>query len=349
MQNEIKVKINKLPKSLVEIEGEIDADKFESFYDKAIKYLGENIEIDGFRKGKAPESVLTSKISETRVAEEMAELALGEFYPKILEENRIDAIDRPQIMITKLARKNPLGFKITTAVLPEIELADYKKIAKEINEESKKEPKIEVTEEELDKTIDEIRKSRAPKVEAKEDGEIKDVEPILPELNDEFVQALGPFENVEDFKTKLRENIKTEKQNQAHEKRRLKLIEKIISDSKMDLPEILINSEIEKIMHRMESDISTMGLKFEDYLKHLQKTKEELRESFRSDGEQRAKLSLVLYEISKKESLKPEEKDVEHEVEHILEHYKDADPIRARAHTESVLTNEKVFSFLENL
>jgi hypothetical protein len=52
----------------------------------------------------------------------MAELALSEHYPKIIEQEKIDAISRPEIAITKLARKNPLGFKIKTAVLPEIKL-----------------------------------------------------------------------------------------------------------------------------------------------------------------------------------------------------------------------------------
>ena len=59
-------------------------------------------------------------------------MALNEHYPKIIEEEKIDAISRPEISITKLARKNPLGFKIKTAVLPEIKLPDYKNIAKDI-------------------------------------------------------------------------------------------------------------------------------------------------------------------------------------------------------------------------
>ena len=57
-------------------------------------------------------------------------MALSEYYPKILEENKIDAISRPEISITKLARKNPLGFKIKTATMPEMKLPDYKQIAK---------------------------------------------------------------------------------------------------------------------------------------------------------------------------------------------------------------------------
>lgn len=356
----LKVNIKKLPKSEVEIEGELDADLFETYYTRALRKLGENLKIDGFRKGKVPESVLISKIPEIKILEEMAELALGEHYPKIVAgevgSDKIDAIGRPEIAITKLARKNPLGFKIKTAILPEIKLPDYRNIAKKvISETTDKEKDTTVSDEDVENTIMDIRKSRAPKIKmatspqpSPETGEGEMPEPELPELNDEFVQALGPFKDVEDFKIKLKENIKIEKENQVKEKTRLKIIEKIIDGSVIDVPNILIEVELDKILYKMESDITQMGLKFEDYLKHLNKTKEELRKEFRNDGEKKAKLALSLNEIAKVEKIIPDGGQVAQEVAHILEHYKDADPERAQMHAENVLTNEKIFTFLEN-
>ena len=363
-----KITIKKLPNSEVEIEGEIEADIFESYFSKALKKIGENVELDGFRKGKVPENILISKIPEISILEEMAEMALSENYPKIIEENKIDAISRPEISITKLARKNPLGFKIKTAVLPEIELPDYKKLASEIlRSDLKNSPRsdLEVSDEEMENTIMDIRKSRAPKrhvtdatppdlpLSGEENtvppdkGENKGVELELPEFDDSFVQSIGPFKDVADFKIKLKENIKIEKENQLKEKTRLKIIEKIILDAKLDIPDILIEIEIDKILAKMESDITQMGLKFEDYLKHLNKSKEDLRKEFRSDAEKKAKLSLILDKISKVEKIVADEIEVEKEVNHLLEHYKDADPTRARMHVESVLINEKIFKFLE--
>ena len=67
-----KIKINKLAKSEIEIEGEIDAELFEGYYKKALKRLGENVELDGFRKGKVPENVLVSKIPEMSILEDYA-------------------------------------------------------------------------------------------------------------------------------------------------------------------------------------------------------------------------------------------------------------------------------------
>jgi trigger factor len=355
----LKTKINKLPKSEIEIEGEIPEDIFEGYFNKALKILGENIKIDGFRKGKIPEAVLLQNIPEISILEKMAELALNEHYPKIITDEKIDVIARPEITITKLARKNPLGFKIKTAVLPEIKLPDYKKIAKKIlGEVTDAEKNIVVSDEDLENTIKDILKSRAPKKHvadvpaealAKEGGEVvEDIKEELPEFNDEFVKNLGPFKDVADFKDKLKINIKLEKENAQKEKTRVKIIEKIIEDSELELPEILVEIEVNKILQRMEADITQMGLKFEDYLKHLNKTIEDLRKDFRGDGEKKAKLGLLLNEISKVEKITADPELVAKEVAAILEHYKDADPERAQMHAENVLTNEKIFQFLES-
>ena len=380
----MKISVKKLPKSEVEIEGELDADLFEAYYAPALKKIGGNLEVDGFRKGKVPENILQSKIPEISILEEMAQMALNERYPKILEQEKIDAISRSEISITKLARKNPLGFKIKTVVLPKIKLPDYKNIAKNIlrsDLENSKRSDLEVSDKELEDTIIDIRKSRAPKINMKDrtpletsptppnlplsgeangfppdKGEYKGVqgeegkvpEPELPEFNNEFVKSLGPFQDIADFKTKLKENIKLEKENSQREKMRMKIIEKIMEESVFDVPEILIEVELDKILHRMESDITAMGLKFEDYLKHLSKTKEDLRKEFRNDGEKKAKLGLILNEIAKVEGKTAPPEQVAKEVAQILEHYKDADPERARMHAENVLTNEKIFQFLES-
>ena len=349
----MKIKINKLPKSELEIEVEITGDAFEAYFPKALQKVGENVEIDGFRKGKAPENVLLSKIPEMKILEEMAQMAFVDNYPKILESEKIDAIGNPIISITKLARNNPLELKIKTATLPEITLPDYKKLAKDVLSKLTEEDKnTEVTEKEVEDTILDIRKSRSPKKhiteEVKEGEEKKEEKEELIAFDDEFVKALGPFENTEDFKNKLRENIKIEKENIAKEKARIKILEEIIKETKVEVPEILTNAEVEKILYKMESDISQMGLKFEEYLKHINKTVENLREEFKSDGEKKAKLGLVLNKIAEVEKINPDEKEVGHEVDHIMEQYKDADKERAMIHVHTVLTNEKIFQMLEN-
>ncbi len=98
----------------------------------------------------------------------------------------------------------------------------------------------------------------------------------------------------------------------------------------------------------MESDIASMGMKFEDYLKHLNKTVKDLRVEFSKDGEKKAKLGLILNQIAKIENIVAPAEEIEQEVAHIMEHYQNADKDQVRIYAENILTNEKIFQFLED-
>lgn len=345
------IKINKLDKSRVEIIGAIKSSSFDSFRSKAIQNINNEISIDGFRKGKVPESTLIAKVGEAMILEEMAEIALSHAYPEIIINEKIDAIRRPEIQITKIASGNPLEFKITTTVMPEIELVDYKKISKELS--NTKEENFDISEKELEDAILRIRKSRVDHShhdhgKMSDEEHEKEIEKELPELNDAFVTSLGDFKDVNDFKEKIRLSLIEDKKYQAKEKRRIALSDKLIENTKIDLPEIMVNSELRRIEAQFTDDIARMGVKLEDYLKHAKKTIEEIRKEWIPHAEKKAKLQLILNKISETENIVVDKKDIEEEVKHIMDHYKDANPEQAYTYAETVLTNEKVYLFLEN-
>ena len=345
------LEINKLEKSVVEIKGEIDVKDFEAGRDSAILKLSEHIEVDGFRKGKAPKDMVLKKLGDQIILEEMAQVALNKAYPQIIMDNKIDAIGYPQINITKLASNNPLGFTITTAVIPEIKLPDYKSIAKAI---ANKAEKAEVTEQDVKGFITKIKKMKAhddfhknnPDIKGHDHAEVADEE--LPELDIEYLKTLGDFKDMEDFRTKVKEDILKEKEFRAQEKNRLEIMEAIGKEALIDVPDILVNSEIDKMISRMKSDISKMGFKYDDYLKNIGKSEEAMRDEFRGDAESRAKIQMVVGEIAVQEKIRPEEAKVLEEIKKITEIYKDVDEANARNYIESVLINEEVFKFLEN-
>ena len=160
--------------------------------------------------------------------------------------------------------------------MPEVKLTDYKKVAKKEN--SKEEKVEEVTEKQINETIEEIRKMYADQNHVHAPGEVhKEGEKLpLPEVNDEFVKKLGDFKDVADFKIKLKENISKEKELKAKDKKRLTIIEKIVEESKIDMPKSLVDNELFKMQAQFEDDISRMGLKPEDYLNHIKKTWDDL-------------------------------------------------------------------------
>jgi FKBP-type peptidyl-prolyl cis-trans isomerase (trigger factor) len=333
-------KVNKLENSEVEFEGEIGYEHLKSYRDKALEKMKKEAELPGFRKGHVPESMLIGKVGELSVLEDGAYDALRDALPHLLSEHEYDFIGVPEVTITKIAHGEPLGFKIKIAVMPEVKLADYAKIAKEVN--SKEIPKVEVDEKEVEEAIGNILKSVA-------DRSGDDKSPTMPELNDELVRKLGDFKDVSDFKIKLKEILIKEKENKAREKKRLEIVEKIISESKMSLPNVLIENELNKMEAQFKDDIEKMGMKVEDYLKNLKKSFEDMRKEWKSDADKRAKLQIVLNRVAVSEKIEPDKNEVGKETAHLLEHYKDANPARAKEYVEMVMLNQKVFEFLEGL
>ncbi len=366
----ITVEIKKLENSEIEIVGEIPAELFDKNREQAIKNLSKNIELPGFRKGHVPEAMLTKHIGEKTIMEEMAEITIGKEYKNIIVENKLDPISRPEVGITKIARGNPLGFTIKVAVMPNIELGDYKKTAKEIYASQEK---IEVNDKEVDDTVAEIRKSYAKQsatinengkenketgkpsaaeslpAERKDSGEARKketTEPELPEFNDEFVKTLGNFKDVPEFKKKLKENILLEKEKKAADKKRLEMMEKIISDSKIDLPRVIIEAEQNKMLAQLKSDIERMGMKFEDYIKQIKKTEEDIQKETQKEAEKRAKIQLLLNKIGIEEKITAPKDMVDEQVEMLTKQYPESDKERVRIYAETNIVNQKIFEFL---
>jgi len=328
----MEIKINKLPKSEVEIEGEIPFSDLEKHKSSALKNLSSNLSIPGFRKGHVPEKIAIEKIGEGALLAEMAEIALSEAYPKIIIDNKIDPISRPNVTITKLAKGNPLGFKLRVPVIPETKLPDYKQIAKKIV--SIKE-EIVATKEEKENLINQILDSK------------KDKDGNRPELTDDFIKTIGDFKDLNDFNEKIESGIKKEKEYREKEKKRIQIMEEIILKSEMDLPDIIIEGELEKMIAGFKSDIEKMGLKVDEYLKNSGKTEEGLRKEWRGEAEKKGKSQLILNKIAIEEKIYPKADDLEKETEHLMSHYKDADKNRVKVYVETMLTNEAVLKFLE--
>lgn len=346
--------LEKLPKSEVKLLVEVPWEELVPLRDTAITELAKGAEFDGFRKGKAPKEVVEKKLSPMVILEEMAHSAINELYGKLVVEHKVDAIGYPKIHITKIAEGNPLEFTLITAVIPELTLPDYKKIAKNTGE------KVEVliTDEDVEKTIEDLRKMRQREnahMKMHEDGntdnhdhgEVNIENEPLPELTDEFVKTLGDFENISDFKEKIKKNMALEKEHGLREKNRVAILEKVLEETKGEIPELFVESELDKMMMRMKSDISNMGISFEEYLKHLKKSEEEVRNEWQGDAEKRAKMELILHKISEQENIVPNKEEVEKQVASLLEMYKGADKERTKAYVEMTLANEEVFKLLE--
>lgn len=354
------------PGSKVKIVGEIPYAELEQERAGALKSIGSKVSIDGFRAGHIPESILIKHVGEMALLNEMAERAVEHIYHHIIHDHAIDAIGHPSIELTKLAPGNPLGLTITVAVVPAITLPDYSTVAKHANLEK---TNTTVTDAEVETQIKEILRRKVAyerlqsKAAAKSADEAdalpvpetietpEDLEKLpLPDLTDEVAASLGQpgqFATVADFKDKLREHLTIEKTREATAGHRAKITDAIIAETTLELPDILIESELAQMFGQMKEDLERANLKFDEYLTHIKKTQADLEAEWKPAAEKRAKLQLVLNEIAKKENITPDLGELDSQVKGLLERFKDADERRVRLYVASVLTNEAVMKHLE--
>ncbi len=175
----------------------------------------------------------------------------------------------------------------------------------------------------------------------------------LPPLNDKFAQELGKFKNLEELKKNVEKGLKTEKETKEKEKWRLAVLDKIIINTKADIPEILIHTEIEKMMEELKSQLEKIQLTFEKYLEQIKKTEEELRKDFQELAKKRVFSSLVLREIGLLEKIEVSEDEIKERVNEILQQIPDPkvkeqiNPEDLKEFALGIVRNEKVFQILE--
>lgn len=333
---DIKTSAKNLSESEVIITCEIPAEIFDKTRTRAIQKAGEGVSLPGFRKGHIPENILVQKFGEALILEEMANLAIGDAYPEIMERHKIPAIDMPTVAVTKLALGNPFEFTLTFPIMPEIKLPDYKKIAKEV---MSVEEKTDASTEEVEQALEQLRKQFATK-----DADGKE---LLPEIDLEFTKKFGAFETIDAFKAKILESLSQEKKVRAQEKKRMQTMEKIAEGMTVKLPKLIVDGELERMINQFRHDVEQMGMKFQEYLTTAKKTEEELRAEWAPDAERRAKIQIALTNIADAEKIEVSKDEIEKEAALVLEQHKEADPARVRLHLEMMLSNEKVFQFLE--
>lgn len=178
----------------------------------------------------------------------------------------------------------------------------------------------------------------------------------IAEINDEFAKSLGNFETLEALKQNMREGMNHELGHKLQEQKRVEFVEKIIEETEVELPEVLIHEETHKMLHEFEQQTQSMGMTLEQYLEKLGKKKEELEKDWAPQAEKRVKSALALAKIVKEEKIEVDTKEVEAEMNKTLQYYKNIKDIeknidmeRLYNYTKGMLENEKVFQFLEKM
>lgn len=327
------IQIGKEKDAVIEIRGAITPETLERHKRLVIKDLQKDFESPGFRKGHVPEAIVEKGIKNSHLLEETANSALRDVYPLIIEEHGLHVITPPDVTVTKLAFGNPLEFVLRVGVQPEIKLPDYKKIAKKVM--GKESEETEIKDDQINEVIEELRRLRTP-----EGG-------TAPEITDEFVKSLGAFENVEDFKKKLRENITLEKELDLRKRKREELGKELTTAAKFPIPSLMIESELIAVRDGLYEEINKNGVSKGDYFARVGKTEEEFLSAQREAIERQFKMRMLLEAIAKEEHIEPTEDELQAEAAVLSARYRDVDPMTLLRYVTEMLRNEKTLQFLE--
>jgi trigger factor len=178
----------------------------------------------------------------------------------------------------------------------------------------------------------------------------------IPKVDDAFAKSLGNFADLAALKSKLKENMEYEQKHKRAEKIRSDYVEAIAQDLEVELPEILIESEAEKMIEEFSGQIQSMGMNLEKYLEQLKKTREDLKKDWAPQAEKRVKSALALKEAVLAEEIKADAKEIEDKANKTLQYYKkvqdaekNIDMERLYNYTKGVLENDKLFDYLGKL
>ncbi len=165
------VKLDKIEKNRVALEITVKAGDFQQAYDRAYKKVAGKVNIPGFRKGKAPRTVVEARLGKETILEEAYEFVIPDAYSKAVEESGIEPVDRPEVEVLKGEAGEELVFKATVVVKPEVELGQYKGLGVE-------KPEFKVDDEQVDSQIKSMQERHAKVVDI-EDGKVEDGDTAL--------------------------------------------------------------------------------------------------------------------------------------------------------------------------
>ncbi|GIO27705.1 trigger factor [Ornithinibacillus bavariensis] len=150
--------------------------------------------------------------------------------------------------------------------------------------------------------------------------EIKSKE--LPELDDEFAKDVDDeVETLDALKAKLREELETEKKQNAENAKREELINKVTENAEVEIPDVMVKTELDRMMREFEQRLQMQGMTLDLYYQFSGQDEDALKEQMREDAGKRVKTNLTLEAIIKAESLEVSEEDITAELENMATMY----------------------------
>ncbi len=385
-----------------EISVEIPAAEVTRETELQIQRYQKSARLPGFRAGHVPASIIRQRFGDG-LKNDVVEALVPKYFQKEAEKLGLVPISQPRVTDLQIHDGEPLRFKASFEVLPEIKVEGYKDLRAD-------HPEIAVTDDEVEQALNNVREQHAtftsvdgrPLAEgdyaqASMDGTPKDasadvaVQPVhmdevlieiggkntmpeftenlrgasagdertfdviypadssdkrlagktfvytvkvqaikqknLPELNDEFAKELGEFADLNAVRKQIRDNMEAEKRHSAEHEAKNKLVAELVKRNEFEVPESLVERQIDLRLERGLRALAAQGMKMED-LKKMDLPR--LRAGQRDQAVHDVKSSLLLDRIAEMEKIEADEAAIEQEVQALAAQSKQA-PAAVRA------------------
>lgn len=381
------VNVEKKEKNQVKIDVIVEDEEFQKAILKSYKKNVSSLNVQGFRRGKAPFNYIKRIYGEDVFYEDAIKFCIDDTYPVVIKENSVKPIDQPEFEIVEVGKGNGFRYNIIVTVQPDIILGQYK----DLKIESMKYP---VTDEEVDKELMHMREKNVVLEDKQPDsvledkdlaiidfigyineipfeggegedysleigsktfidnfeeqligmkvGDTKDIfvtfpedygkeelrgkeakfvvtlknmkVKVFPELDDEFAKDVSEFDTLEELRKSIKKKL--EDKNLELEKREAeeKLFEMIIKNSEADIPEFLIDREIDNMILGLEFDLKRQGIDLNENLVYAGITQEKMRNNMRESAINSIKMYLIIDKISEVEMLNVSEEEIDNEI-----------------------------------
>jgi trigger factor len=405
-----------------EIEVEIPADEVSRETESLIQKYQKLARLPGFRRGHVPASIIRQRFAED-LKSDVVEALVPRYFRREAERQGLIPVSQPRVTDLQLQENQPLRFKASFEVMPEIKVEGYKELRAQKTE-------VSVTGEEVEQSLNNLREQHAAfsAVEGRpladgdfaqvsldgrpKDGEGKPVhmddvlveiagkntmpeftehlrgasagdqrsfdvvypqdasdsrlagktltytvkvqaikQKSLPELNDQFATELGEFKNLEEVRQRIREGMEAERKHAAEHEAKDKLVAELVKRSEFEVPEALVERQIDVRLERGLRALAAQGMKAED-LKKMDLNR--LRVGQREQALHEVKASLLLDRIAEEEKIAVNDEEIDREIDALAKQSKQQpEAIRARLTREGALDrirnrirNEKTLDFL---